>query len=99
MKYLVPKDKKHRKLYSHHDFKLTLLKTLTDSTFVPYNVHISAKYATYKLRTFASFSKIRNRCLFTGRGNSVYRDFRLSRATICKFGGFGYLSGAKNSSW
>lgn len=43
--------------------------------------------------------RIRNRCTVTGRAGSVYRDFRMSRATIRKFVSEGRLSGVTRSSW
>jgi len=43
--------------------------------------------------------RIKNRCLITNRGQSVYRFFHLSRITLKEFVGLNRLPGIRKSSW
>lgn len=47
----------------------------------------------------SSKTRIRNRCMITGRGRGMYRIFMMSRICIRKFASFSQLPGVKKSSW
>ncbi|MDR0406922.1 MAG: 30S ribosomal protein S14 [Holosporales bacterium] len=44
-------------------------------------------------------SRIRNRCLLTGRSRGVYRKFRLSRLMFREMASAGLLPGVRKASW
>ena len=44
-------------------------------------------------------TRIRNRCLLTGRPRAVYRKFRLSRIALRELGSQGLIPGLVKSSW
>lgn len=44
-------------------------------------------------------SRIRNRCVLTGRGNSIYRAFRISRIELRQCANNGSLPYVKKASW
>jgi ribosomal protein S14 len=47
----------------------------------------------------SSISKIKNKCLISGRNRSVYKKFKLNRMFIKNLGVSGFINGLKKSSW
>ena len=47
----------------------------------------------------ASVTRVRNRCVQTGRGRGVVTEFGLSRMKFRKLADFGMLAGVTRSSW
>ena len=47
----------------------------------------------------SSFTKIKNRCVFTNKSQSVYRFFKLNRSTFKHFVGKNLILGIRRSSW
>lgn len=68
-----------------------------------HDVHLSNEqrfssfYQIYLLD--GQFTKLRNRCMLTGRPRSVYRQFRLARSLIRELVSTARLSGIRKSSW
>lgn len=44
-------------------------------------------------------SRVRNRCLLTGRPRGVYRKFKMSRNMLREMAGWGMIPGLIKSSW
>jgi len=64
------------------------------------NKKISLKYIMKKTKfRNTSISKIKNKCLFSGRNRSVLKKFKLSRMFLKNLGLMGYINGLKKSSW
>lgn len=47
----------------------------------------------------SSITKIKNKCLITGRNRSVLKKFRLSRMFLKNLGVSGYINGLRKASW
>lgn len=47
----------------------------------------------------ASITRVRNRCVQTGRGRGVVGEFGLSRMKFRKLADFGMLAGVTRSTW
>ena len=47
----------------------------------------------------SSRTRIRNRCVITGRSRSIWRTFRISRIQLRKLAIDGLLVGVKKASW
>lgn len=47
----------------------------------------------------ASYTKIRNRCIITGWGRSVLRNWGISRVKFRELADQGYINGIKRASW
>jgi small subunit ribosomal protein S14 len=43
--------------------------------------------------------RLKNRCIITNRGQSVYRLFHLSRISLKEFVELNHISGIRKSSW
>jgi ribosomal protein S14 len=46
-----------------------------------------------------SISKIKNKCLISGRNRSVLKKFKLSRMFLKNLGVAGYINGLRKASW
>lgn len=55
--------------------------------------------ALQKLPRNSSPVRIKNRCMFTGRGRSFYRKFGVSRLVLREMALRGEIPGLKKSSW
>jgi ribosomal protein S14 len=58
-----------------------------------------AGLALARLPRNSAKSRIRNRCVLTGRGNGVYRAFRISRIELRQCASLGHLPYVKKASW
>jgi small subunit ribosomal protein S14 len=47
----------------------------------------------------SSKTRVRNRCLLTGRSRGFYRKFRLSRIALRELASSGFLPGVTKASW
>ncbi len=105
--YLIKKDILRRKLFCNNEKNYLILKFLKLNKRlleVNKNLNMIDSYnliINTKIDFFNSLrlSTIRNKCLFTGRNRSIYRDFRLSRMQLRQFASYGYLMGIKKASW
>lgn len=100
MKALSQKDQKRRNLFKQTERKRLILKTLLYN-----NPDISTEekfLLQWKLDSLArngARARIKNRCVVTSRGRSVYRKFKISRLEFQKLAGLGQIPGVTKSSW
>jgi ribosomal protein S14 len=93
MKYLLPKDLRHRRAASHIDRYRFLCKAIITNSFLPNHVRLAAWQRLASYGKFGRLSLIRNRCVQSGRSRSVNRVFRLGRSM------FHIASGARLTAW
>ena len=97
---ITNRDKKRRQYFFKIELKYLILKTIIRDQRLP---AILRKYYTlqfYKLlRNVNNLTKIRNRCLLTGRSHSLIKHFKLTHKQILTLGFQGYLFGIHNSTW
>lgn len=97
--YLLNKDKKRRYLFNLFEKRKNFLKAFI--YLLPNNSKAKGKYVQ-ELRSLprdSSISRIKNFCILTGKGRSVYRQFHLSRHQFREKALYGLLRGVKKSSW
>lgn len=101
MRYLVAKDKKRRKIFSNNEMSYTIFKALRSSDFYRSSYTVNRRISSffYALNPYSYKTRIRNRCVMSGRGSAVYRKFRISRLELREFFGKGFLYGFRRSSW
>lgn len=99
MKNLIEKDKKRRYLYAHYEKKYLILKYLSQNLNLPIKIRHKAQEKLSQLPLHGARTRIRNRCVLTGRGRSVYKKFRLSRLMLRQLALQGELVGVKKISW
>ena len=90
--YLNYKDKKLRKLFYRKELKLLLLK----SSFFDIRIKYSCRFLL-KNKSFSPLAtlntRIKSRCLHSGRNRFIFKYFRLNRASLKHYSSFGYISG------
>ena len=99
MKSLIERDKKRRKLVKKFEKKRLKLKLQIRKN---YNQGLDISFLNLELSKLPKNSckvRIRNRCIITGRSNSIYRSFKISRIKIKEFSSKGLISGIRRSSW
>jgi len=94
-KLLICKDYKQRIRNNHNKHKYIISKILRRDEYLPLGLKT---FYNNGIRT-KSISRIKNRCLLSGRSKAVLNRFRLSRFMFKKLAGFGFLNGIKKGSW
>lgn len=88
-------DKKKRILFKIFELKKRFLKTVIfDKRFLIYYSRLS-----FFLLCKFFFKAFNNFCIISGRSNSVYSSFGLSRMELKKLINLGFLYGIRKSSW
>ena len=52
-----------------------------------------------KMPRNSSSTRVKNRCILSGRSRSLYRLFKISRIEIRRRGGRGQIPGLRKASW
>ena len=99
MKYLVEKDKHRRLLFEKLEKKKLCIKALSLDKRLSLSLRLLYKIKLNSFKRNTSKTRIKNRCVFTGRGRSVIRYFRLSRLQVRDLYIKGLLYGVRKSSW
>ncbi|GAV71641.1 Ribosomal_S14 domain-containing protein [Cephalotus follicularis] len=89
-------DHKRRLLAAKYELRRKLYKALCNDPAIPREKY---RYKLSKLPRNSSFTRVRNRCVFTGRSRSVYEKFRMSRIVFRTLARQGELLGIKKASW
>ena len=82
MKYLLEKDKKRRKLFCKHEKKRILIKALIRNENLSRSARWKLSLKLASLPKNSTISRIRNRCVITGRPRSVHNYFKVSRVLL-----------------
>ncbi|KAL5569550.1 hypothetical protein UlMin_026125 [Ulmus minor] len=93
------RDNHRRQLAAQFEVKRRLFKALAYDPSLPEEVREANRYKLAKLPRNSSFTRIRNRCIFTGRARGVYAAFRMSRIVFRDLASRGLLNGIKKASW
>jgi small subunit ribosomal protein S14 len=75
------------------------LKAVIMDKKVPPTERFQAQLKLSALPRNGAPSRMRNRCLLTGRSRSVYRKFKLSRLMFREMASAGLLPGIRKASW
>ncbi|GAB4845515.1 ribosomal protein S14, S11 [Ancistrocladus abbreviatus] len=92
-------DHKRRLLAAKYELRRKLYKALCYDPDLPSNMREKHRYKLSKLPRNSSFTRVRNRCIFTGRPRAVYEKFRMSRIVFRSLASQGLLMGVKKASW
>jgi small subunit ribosomal protein S14 len=86
------KDKRKRISFQKNEILCCSLGLLFESNFS--KIRLKEKVSVLSLRTISTF---KNRCLITGRGDSIFQRLRLSRIAFREKASAGLLPGIKRS--
>lgn len=98
-KSIIQRNIKRIKLFSGNQKKRDSLREIRNNKHNTLEERFAAQSKLMMLPRNSSKSRIRNRCLLSGRGRGVYRKFNLSRIWIRKLASECRLPGVIKSSW
>ncbi|KAJ6950468.1 ribosomal protein S14 mitochondrial [Populus alba x Populus x berolinensis] len=93
------RDNHRRLLAEKFELKRNLYKALVRDPTLPQEMRELHAYKLAKLPRNSSFTRVRNRCVFTGRPRGVYQLFRMSRLVFRSLASQGLLEGIRKASW
>lgn len=93
------KDQKRRCSVAKFESKRCLYKALSQDMNLSLELRTLAALKLSKLPRNSSSTRIRNRCIITGRPRSTYKIFRLSRIVFRELASKGALAGINKASW
>jgi small subunit ribosomal protein S14 len=97
-RYLLVKDQNKRLLFARAEKKRIMLKFLVRDSGVSESVRNRAFVELSRFPRNSSKVRIKNRCMFTGRGPFTLRAFKLSRIVFREKASFGKIVGVKKAS-
>lgn len=98
-KSMIERDLKRRRLAKSYDAKRTRLKAIIKDENRPAEDRFEAVLKLAEIPRNASKTRIRNRCLVTGRPRAFYRKLKMSRIALRQLGSEGKIPGLVKASW
>lgn len=99
IKYLNIKDKIRRVKFLSIENERLRLKSILYNRSLSKNIRFLYTIKLGVLPKDGSKVRIKNRCIITNRGQSIYRLFNVSRITLKELIGLNRIVGIKKSSW
>lgn len=98
-KSIIERNAKRTRLAAKYAKKRAALKALIHNKQSPINDRFQAQLELASLPRNGSRTRIRERCLLTGRGRGCYRKFKISRIVLRSLANKGELPGVTKASW
>ncbi|WDI30999.1 30S ribosomal protein S14 [Hyphococcus flavus] len=98
-KAMVERDLKRRRMAKKFESKRNRLKAIIKDQEQPGEERFMAALKLAEIPRNSSKTRIRNRCLVTGRPRGFYRKLKMSRIALRDLGSSGKIPGLVKSSW
>ena len=98
-KSMVERNLKRRRMAKKFESKRNRLKEIINDKDQPGEDRFVAALKLAELPRNSSKTRIRNRCLITGRPRGYYRKLKMSRIALREMGSDGKIPGLVKSSW
>nr|YP_009720793.1 ribosomal protein S14 [Ostreobium quekettii]QGQ62005.1 ribosomal protein S14 [Ostreobium quekettii] len=95
----IQRDKKRRNLVYKYETQRVEYKSLIANRSIPIELRNYYVNKLNKLSRSSSTTRLRNRCIKTGRSRAVYRFCKLSRITMRQLAAQGFIMGLTKTSW
>jgi small subunit ribosomal protein S14 len=95
----IEKNNRRKLLTKRAENKRRALKKIISSKVTPIEDRIMATLKLAEMPRNSSATRIRNRCLLSGRPRGYHRKFSLSRIALRDLGSAGLIPGIIKSSW
>ena len=95
----VEKNSRRQRLVKRFAAKRTRLKAVADNLELPAEERFAARIKLAALPRNSSATRVRNRCLLTGRSRGNYQKLKLSRMMLRELASQGQIPGMVKSSW
>ena len=98
-KGMLERNKKRQRMSKQFDAKRERLKAIIKDQSKPAEERFDAVLKLAEVPRNASKTRIRNRCLVSGRPRGFYRKLKMSRVALRQLGSEGLIPGLVKSSW
>ena len=98
-KSAINRNERVKKLVKQYASKREALKAIANDEARPLEERFDARLKLAELPRNSAPSRIRNRCLLTGRPRAYYRKLKMSRIALRELGSNGQIPGLVKSSW
>ena len=95
----INKNEKRKKLVKQYAGKYARLKAVADDESKDDTERLIARLKLAEIPRNANPTRVRNRCMLTGRPRGVYRKFKLGRVMLRQLATRGMIPGVVKSSW
>jgi small subunit ribosomal protein S14 len=95
----IENNNKRMRLVERYKAKRRVLKALADDESRSMEERFEARVKLAELPRNGSATRVRLRCLVSGRPRGVYRKLKMSRIALRDFGSKGMVPGLVKSSW
>jgi small subunit ribosomal protein S14 len=95
----VEKNKHRRALAKKYASKRTRFKAIANDRELPAEERFAARLKLAALPRNSAPTRIRNRCVVSGRPRAYYRKFQLSRIALRDLASSGLIPGMVKASW
>ena len=95
----IIRDHTRRLLVAKYELERMQCKAISRHKNLPNQIRYEYFLKSSKLPRNSSRTRVRNRCIFTGRPRSVYKLFRVSRIVFRELASKGSLIGINKPSW
>jgi len=96
---IIRDQKRRAQLFKFELKRLQLKALIQDRRSLSSNLRYEYSLQLSKLPRNSSKTRVRNRCILTGRSRSVYKQFRVSRIVFRNLASQGLIMGIKKTSW
>ena len=96
---LINRDQKRRALVKKYAKKREALTAILDNTKASEEVRYAARLKIQQLPRNANPTRLRNRCVLTGRPRGFFRKFGLGRNKLREYAMRGEVPGIVKASW
>ena len=95
----IEKNKRRRKMTDQYKMRRAALKDIIYDRSKPMDLRFAAQMKLSEMPRNSSKTRIRNRCLLTGRPRGFYRKLKLCRNQLRELASQGMIPGMTKSSW
>lgn len=99
MTNFIQKDHNKRRIVNKYELKRLQYKSIIKNLNLGKQIRYTYINKLNQLNRNSCLSRVKNRCIYTGRGKAVYKMFRLSRIKFRELAGQGLLPGVQKASW
>jgi small subunit ribosomal protein S14 len=95
----INKNERRKKLVKQYAGKYAKLKATANDKSLDETERLIARLKMAELPRNANPTRVRNRCMITGRPRAYYRKFKLARVMLRNLANKGMIPGVIKSSW
>ncbi len=95
----IEKNKHRQDMVRRFAARRAKLKAVAANNGLPMEERFEARLKLSELPRNSAATRIRNRCVVSGRARSVYRKMKMSRIALRELGSKGLIPGLVKSSW